>query len=64
MAEASGARDVFQITKAGPRRLLAAMQDVFTVDRGRYPFSVKFTGDTVIVNPGRWQQIGHRVGHE
>ena len=64
VAEASGERDVFQITKAGPRRLLAAMQDVFTVDRGRYPFSVKFTGDTVIVNPGRWQQIGHRVRHE
>ena len=61
VASATGERDVFQVRKGSPRTLLAATPDTFTVERGRYPFSVQFTDDTVIVNPGRWQQTGHRV---
>jgi L-aminopeptidase/D-esterase-like protein len=61
VASATGERDVFQVRKGSPRTLLAATPDIFTVERGRYPFSVQFTDDTVIVNPGRWQQTGRRV---
>ena len=61
IAEASGERDIFQVKTGHPRPLLAASKDTFTVERGRYPFTVKFERDKVIVNPGRWQQVGHRV---
>jgi hypothetical protein len=61
VASATGERDVFQVSKGSPRALLAATQDTFTVERGRYPFSLQFKDDTVIVNPGRWQQIGYRI---
>lgn len=61
IAEASGERDIFQVKTGHPRTLLAASKDTFTVERGRYPFAVKFERDKVIVNPGRWQQVGHRV---
>lgn len=61
VASATGERDVFQVSKGSPRALLAATPDTFTVERGRYPFSLQFKDDTVIVNPGRWQQNGYRV---
>ncbi|WP_370275296.1 P1 family peptidase, partial [Hyphomonas atlantica] len=61
VASATGERDVFQVKKGTPRPLLAATQDTFTVERGRYPFSIQFAGDEIIINPGRWQQTGYRV---
>lgn len=61
VAEATGERDVFQVRRGEPRTLLAASPDTFTVAPGRYPFSLQFTDDAVIVNPGRWQQVGHRT---
>lgn len=61
LAEASGERDVFQVKKGEPRKLQAVTNDTFTVEQGRYPFSVRFKNDRVIVNPGRWQQTGHRI---
>jgi L-aminopeptidase/D-esterase-like protein len=61
VASATGERDVFQVSKGAPRALLAASPDTYTVERGRYPFSLQFKDDTVIVNPGRWQQTGYRV---
>lgn len=61
VASATGERDVFQVKKGTPRPLLAATRDTFTVERGRYPFSIQFAGDEIIINPGRWQQTGYRV---
>lgn len=61
MATATGERDIFQIKKGAPRSLLPVTSDTFTVEQGRYPFSLQFTDDAVIINPGRWQQTGQRL---
>tara|TARA_B100000949_G_scaffold178799_1_gene159702 strand:+ start:370 stop:1803 length:1434 start_codon:yes stop_codon:yes gene_type:complete len=61
IAEATGERDVFEIKTDKPRTLLAASPNTFTVERGRYPFSLRFEDDQVVVNPGRWEQTGQRI---
>lgn len=58
-AAATGARDVFAIRRGEPRELSAVSGDTFMVP-GRYPLVLEFRKDEVILNPGRWQQVGKR----
>lgn len=58
-AQATGARDAFGIRRAAPVELLPVTTTEFAVP-GRYPLTVKFDGGKVVLNPGRWQQVGQR----
>ncbi|MBB6093731.1 L-aminopeptidase/D-esterase-like protein [Povalibacter uvarum] len=58
-AQATGARDAFAIRRAAPVELLPVSATEFAVP-GRYPLTVKFEEGKVVLNPGRWQQIGKR----
>jgi L-aminopeptidase/D-esterase-like protein len=56
-AQATGARDAFSIRRAAAVELLPVATGEFTVP-GRYPLLVKFENGRVVLNPGRWQQVG------
>lgn len=58
-AQATGARDAFSIRRNAQAELLPVAPGLFTVP-GRYPLTVKFEQDRVVLNPGRWQQVGLR----
>ncbi|MGV2496525.1 P1 family peptidase [Pelagerythrobacter aerophilus] len=57
--QATGERDIFAIRKGEPVELQPSGPSQFVIP-GRYPFSVRFEGDKIVVNPGRWQQVGMR----
>lgn len=60
-AQASGARDAFAIKRDTPVELQPVSKHEFTVP-SRYPLLVKFgSAGQIILNPGRWQQIGRRA---
>lgn len=61
IASATGERDVFSIKKDLPQHLIPVSTNYFTIEKNRYPFSVKFEDEQVILNPGRWQQIGKLI---
>ena len=57
---AVGSRNVFLVGKDEPVELLPVSVTGFMVP-GRYPMSLEFTAPgTLVVNPGRWQQVGTR----
>jgi L-aminopeptidase/D-esterase-like protein len=61
MAQATGLRDAFSIGRDQAVELLPVAASEFTVP-GRYPLTIRFTDDRrVVLNPGRWQQIGNRA---
>lgn len=60
-ARATGERPVFGITREAAVELLAMSPDEFVVP-GRYPLILRFAGDSLLLNPGRWQQAGIRMG--
>lgn len=59
-AIASGARNIFSITREQEVELLLAENGLFTVP-GRYPLVLQFGDDELVINPGRWQQIGSQT---
>ncbi|WP_332769518.1 P1 family peptidase [Phenylobacterium sp.] len=58
--QATGSRDVFAIKRDAPAELVAVSDSEFAVP-GRYPLTLRFEGDKVVINPGRWQQVGARA---
>ena len=61
MAQATGVRDAFSIRRDQAVELQPVAASEFVVT-GRYPLTVRFTEDRrVVLNPGRWQQIGSRI---
>lgn len=58
-AQATGARDAFAIRRNARVELLPVATGEFTVP-GRYPLTAKFDGARLVLNPGRWEQIGTR----
>jgi len=64
-ARATGARDVYGIGRDKAVLLVPARREdkrlLFTVP-GRYPLNLRFDTDgTLVLNPGTWQQVGHRT---
>ena len=60
LAQASGARDAYAIGKAGSTELIPVRENTFTVP-GRYPLVLEFRPpDSLVINPGHWQQVGAR----
>lgn len=64
LARAAGARDVYGIGRDKAVVLVPVRSEdkrlLFTVT-GRYPLNLRFDGDgTLVLNPGTWQQVGHR----
>lgn len=60
VGRASGERDVFAIGRQASTELSPVGTDTFAVG-GRYPLTLRFEPDRVVVNPGRWEQAGLRV---
>ncbi|MEP7243854.1 MAG: P1 family peptidase [Gammaproteobacteria bacterium] len=59
-AQATGPRNAFAIGREKPVQLQALSPTQFTVP-GRYPLVLDFASpDTLIMNPGHWQQTGKR----
>lgn len=60
-----GSRSAFGIGKDKPTLLVPISADVFSVP-GRYPVTLKFdrANNTLTFNPGRWQQLGTKLGAE
>jgi L-aminopeptidase/D-esterase-like protein len=62
-AQATGARDAFAIRRNAKVELLPVALDEFMVP-GRYPLTLKFAeAQQLVLNPGRWQQVGAREQH-
>lgn len=62
-AQATGARDAFAIRRNARVELLPVALDEFMVP-GRYPLTLKFAeAQQLVLNPGRWQQVGTREQH-
>jgi L-aminopeptidase/D-esterase-like protein len=60
LAQATGARDAYAIGKTGSTELLPVGETRFTVP-GRYPLVLEFRPpDSLVINPGHWQQVGAR----
>jgi 6-aminohexanoate-oligomer endohydrolase len=59
-ARASGQRNVFAIGRDAAVELVPASDGAFMVP-SRYPLTLRFERDRVVVNPGRWQQVGVRT---
>lgn len=63
VAQASGPRKIYSITTDTPTELQPLSATQFTVP-GRYPLVLDLaTPDTLVINPGHWQQTGRRVSH-
>jgi len=60
LGRATGQRNVFAIKREAPVELVAVSDSEFTVP-GRYPLTLRFERDRVVINPGRWQQVGART---
>lgn len=58
-ARATGSKPVFGITKTENTELLLAENNDLTVP-GRYPLVFRFENNQLLINPGRWQQIGEK----
>lgn len=59
-AQAIGERDVYAIGRGAPTVLRPAGGDAYTVP-GRYPLVLEFRPpDTLVINPGHWQQVATR----
>jgi L-aminopeptidase/D-esterase-like protein len=59
-AQATGARDAYAIGKSSSTELFATGENSFTVP-GRYPLVLEFRPpDSLVINPGHWQQVGAR----
>ena len=56
-ASATGERDVMSIARASETELVPVGKDEFAVP-GRYPMVLKFVDRSIVINPGRWQQVG------
>ncbi len=61
IASATGERDVFAVKKDHPLKLLPVSKTQFTIPAGRYPFSIEFNDDQIVLNSGRWEQVGSRI---
>ncbi|MBZ6378533.1 peptidase S58 DmpA [Pacificimonas flava] len=60
-AEGTGNREIRYLPSGEQTELQPAEGGLFTVPR-RYPMVLRFEADRVVVNPGRWQQVGTRTG--
>lgn len=58
-AKATGERDVFAIRRDAAQELLPVSSDTYMVP-GRYPLVLQFRDGELVLNPGRWQQVGRR----
>jgi L-aminopeptidase/D-esterase-like protein len=60
-AQAVGERAAYSIGKGAPTELHALSPTAFSVP-GRYPTVLDFAApDTLVINPGHWQQVGGRT---
>jgi len=59
-ARASGNKSVYGITVDKKTELFMTEAGSLTVP-GRYPLVMKFDSTGVLINPGRWQQLGKRI---
>lgn len=58
-ASATGERDVFAVKRDATQELLFVSDDTYLVP-GRYPLILQFRDGELVLNPGRWQQVGRR----
>lgn len=60
-AQASGERKAFSVGVDTSEELLpvSKSRNTFMVP-GRYPMTLEFKGDELVINPGRWAQLGKR----
>ncbi|MEM6485045.1 MAG: P1 family peptidase, partial [Pseudomonadota bacterium] len=60
-ARATGERDVFAIPKDKAVALTPVASNRYTLPDQRYPFEIVFENDSVVLNPGRWEQRAQRA---